>query len=95
MVWVFSFGVGWSALAQGLPILASNLGSMAAIIKDGETGLLFEPGNAEDLATKVKWLLANPNECIRLGVNARQAYLDNYTAEENVRQLLGVYQKAL
>ena len=79
------------ALAHGLPILASNLGSMAAIIKDGETGLLFEPGNAEDLATKVKWLLANPDECARLGVNARQAYLDKYTAEENVKQLLGVY----
>jgi glycosyltransferase involved in cell wall biosynthesis len=83
------------ALAHGLPILASNLGSMAAIIKDGETGLLFEPGNAEDLATKVKWLLANPDECTRLGVNARLAYLDNYTPEENVRQLLVVYQHAL
>jgi len=56
---------------------------------------LFEPSNAEDLATKVKWLLANPKESVRLGVNARQAYLDNYTAEENVRQLLGVYEQAI
>ncbi len=79
------------ALAQGLSILASNLGSMATIINDGKTGLLFEPGNAEDLAAKVNWLLANPDECARLGVNARQAYLDKYTAEENVKQLLEVY----
>ncbi len=83
------------ALAHGLPIIASNLGSMADIIKHGETGLLFEPGNAEDLAIKIKWLLDNPKEATRLGFNARQAYLNNYTAEENLKQLLGVYQSSL
>ena len=68
---------------------------MADIIKHGETGLLFEPGNAEDLAIKIKWLLDNPKEATRLGFNARQAYLNNYTAEENLKQLLGVYQSSL
>ena len=91
-IWYEPFGlVLIEALAHGLPVLTSNLGSMAAIIKDHETGLLFEPGNAEDLAAKVNWLLANPDECTRLGVNARQAYLDKYTAEKNVKQLLEVY----
>ena len=36
-------------------------------------------------------LLNNPAECARLGVNARLAYLDNYTAEVNDKQLFGVY----
>ena len=80
------------ALAHGLPVLASNLGSMVDIIEDGKTGLLFEPGNAEDLASKLNWLLENPNECAWLGTNARQVYLDKYTYEENVKQLLEIYQ---
>ena len=83
------------ALAHGLPVLASNLGSMVDIIEDGKTGLLFEPGNVEDLATKLKWLLDNPDECNRFGANARQVYLDKYTAKENFKQLIGVYKEAL
>ena len=83
------------ALAHGLPVLASNLGSMVNIIEDGKTGLLFEPGNVEDLATKLKWLLDNPDECNRFGANARQVYLDKYTAKENFKQLIGVYKEAL
>ena len=83
------------ALAHGLPVLASNLGSMVDIIEDGKTGLLFEPGNVEDLATKLKWLLDNPGECDRFGANARQVYLDKYTAKENFKQLIGVYKEAL
>ncbi len=83
------------AFAHGLPVLASNLGSMADIIKEGETGLLFEPGNAADLAVKVRWLLDHPEQRQRLGDNARQCYLANYTSESNVQQLLGIYQQAI
>lgn len=83
------------AFAHGLPVLASRLGSMADIIKDGETGLLFEPGNPDDLATKVRWLVDHKQECQRLSNNARQAYLANYTAESNLHQLVEIYQQAI
>ncbi len=95
-IWYEPFGlVLIEALAHGLPVVASNLGSMPNIIEDGKSGLLFEPANAKDLATKLKWLLDNPDECARLGANARQVYLDKYTADKNVKQLLGVYQSSL
>ncbi len=42
--------------AQDIPVIASNIGVMAEIVKDGETGLLFRPGDPIDLAEKVKWL---------------------------------------
>ncbi|CAD6881810.1 Glycosyltransferase [Methylomonas albis] len=82
------------AFAHGLPVLASRLGSMADIIKDGETGLLFEPGNAEDLAEKAKFLLENPLQARQLGANARRIFLEKYTAEQNYAELMAIYTDA-
>lgn len=83
------------AFAHGLPVLASRLGGMAEIVRDGETGLWFEPGNAEDLANKVTWLTDHPDECRRMGENARAAYLANYSPEINYQQLMDIYRGAL
>jgi glycosyltransferase involved in cell wall biosynthesis len=79
------------AFAHGLPVLASRLGSMADIIRDGETGLLFTPGDACDLACKVKWLLENPLRTQELGNNARRTFLERYTAARNYTELMAIY----
>ncbi len=83
------------AFAHGLPVLASRLGSMAEIIKDGENGLLFVPGDAGDLARKAKWLLENPQQAQKLGENARHTFLEKYTAERNYAELMAIYKDVL
>jgi len=83
------------AFAHGLPVICSRLGGMAEIVEDGVTGLHFEAGNADDLAAKVKWLLAHPEECEQMGRNARETYLKNYTPEINYKQLMAIYQEAI
>jgi glycosyltransferase involved in cell wall biosynthesis len=45
-----------------LPIVASNLGSLASLVDAGRTGLLFRPGDPKDLVAKVKWASAHPAE---------------------------------
>lgn len=82
------------AFAHGLPVLASNMGSMADIITDGETGLLFTPGSAVELAQKAQWLLENPEETQKIGANARRIFLEKYTAEKNYAELIAIYQDA-
>lgn len=82
------------AFAHGLPVLASRLGSMADIIEDGKTGLLFNPGDADDLAEKAKWLQNNPQQARLLGDNARKTFLENYTTEKNYQALMAIYQDA-
>jgi glycosyltransferase involved in cell wall biosynthesis len=57
------------AFACGKPVIASKLGAMAELVEDGKTGLLFEPGNPEDLAEKIKWMLDNEDACIEMGKN--------------------------
>lgn len=83
------------AFSYGLPVLASRLGSMVEIIKDSDTGLLFEAGNPQDLAEKVRWLIEHPVECRRMGDNARTTYLTNYTPEINYQQLMAIYRGAI
>lgn len=83
------------AFCQGLPVLASGLGSMAEIVEDGVTGLHFIPGRSHDLAAKVRWAHAHPSEMLRMGANARDAYQRKYTPEMNYRQLMAIYRQAV
>ena len=41
------------AMACGKPVVASNVGGLLYVIEDGKGGLLFECGNAKDLANKI------------------------------------------
>jgi len=83
------------AMACGVPVVASRLGAMAEIVDDGKTGLLFEPGNAKDLASKVRWLFEHPEKAEQMGKNARAEYEAKYTPERNYELLMDIYQQAI
>lgn len=83
------------AFACGAPVVASRLGAMAEIVRDGETGLLFEAGNADDLARKLTWAEANPAAMREMGANARREHQEKYTPEVNYRQLMTIYADAI
>ncbi len=83
------------AFCQGLPVIASRLGSMAEIVEDGVTGLHFTPGDAADLAAKVRWAADHPEDMRRMGANARRVYEEKYTPEENYKQLIAIYEQAI
>ena len=83
------------AFACGVPVIVSRLGAMAEIVDDGHTGLLFNPGDSEDLAAKVRWAMDHPNAMGRMGENARQVYEDKYTPERNYQMLLDIYEQAI
>lgn len=83
------------AFASGLPVIASRIGALADIVTDGKTGLLFEPGNARDLADKLAWALTHPGEMRAMGDMARAQYEAEFSAEVNYRRLLGIYGEAM
>jgi len=80
------------AFAQGLPVIASRLGAMEEVIEDRVTGLHFTPGDAEDLAQKVRWANEHPDDMRLMGRNARRVYEEKYTPEINYRQLMAIYE---
>ncbi len=83
------------AYSRGIPVVASRLGSMEEIVKDGRTGLLFEPGKPEQLIDRCRFLIDNPAELVRLRRSARQEYEERYTIGKNHEQLMHSYQQAI
>jgi glycosyltransferase involved in cell wall biosynthesis len=62
--------VATEAMACGTPVVASRIGPVPEVVLDGRTGLLFTPGDAEDLAAKLSDLLNDDGLRARLGANA-------------------------
>jgi len=83
------------AFGCGKPVVASNLGAMAELVENGKTGLLFKPGDIEDLTSKINWMIENEKECIQMGKNARVEFEAKYTAEKNYEILMDIYQKVI
>lgn len=83
------------AFCNGLPVIASRLGAFPSLIEDGVTGLLFDPGDASDLARKVQWCRDHPETVARMGVAARAMYLRRYTAQSNHDQMVSIYRSAI
>lgn len=82
------------AFAAGLPVIASRLGALAELVQQGETGLLFEPGDAQGLAEQMAWAAAHPAELARMGRRARAVYEAEYTPQRNLARLLAIYAEA-
>lgn len=91
-----SFGLAIiEAFAKSKPVIASRLGTMIEFVKDDYTGLHFEVGDPDDLATKVAWAIEHPAEMEIMGRNARAVYLERYGAERNYRRLMEIYEAAV
>ena len=60
------------AMAMGKPIVATSVGGIIEILRDGETGLLIPPKDQSILADKIIYLINNKNEARRLGLNAKE-----------------------
>ncbi len=83
------------AFACALPVIASRLGTMAEIISDGRTGLQFNPGDPEDLASRVDWAWNHPQEMESMGQAGRFEYEAKYTPQRNYETLMSIYDSVI
>jgi len=90
--WYETFGrVAIEAFAKGTPVIASNIGAIAELVDSGRVGLHFRPGDSEDLADKVEWMIAHPAEVAQMRREARAEFEAKYTARENYQRLIEIY----
>lgn len=87
-----SFGiVVLEAMSFGKAIVAANIGGIKSIIKDQETGLLFESENIDALTEKLECLIEDERLRKKLAVNARKDFEENYSLEVVYKNLYNIY----
>jgi len=94
--WYETFGrVAIEAFARGTPVVASRIGAIAELVDHERTGMLFHPSDSADLATQVEWLLSHPQELSQMRQEARSQFEAKYTAADNCKRLMEIYQTAI
>ena len=82
------------AFALGVPVAGSLLGSIPRIVEDGKTGVLFRPGDADDLLARVKALWDRADSMAVMGDAARAEFERCYTADANYSRIMEIYAEA-
>jgi glycosyltransferase involved in cell wall biosynthesis len=83
------------AMGHGLPVITSRIGGLADLVDDGRTGFLFEPGNAADLAEKIKRLWESPALCRQMGLAGRVKAEREFGEDAYYGRLMEIYDGAI
>ena len=66
-------------MLAGKPVVATRAGGVLEIVEDAQSGLLVEPGDADDLARALNYLLAHPAEATRVAEAGRRRALGTFS----------------
>lgn len=95
-LWFETFGiVVGEAMSHGIPVLASRLGALAETTIDGQTGLLFDAGDAQALAQAMRRLWDDDELVRRLGRGGRKHIVQQSGRDAHLRGLQAIYAELL
>ncbi len=83
------------SMAAGVPTVATNVGGNPELIQEGVNGRLVPVKSPERLAQAIESLLANPQECAKLGAQARDMAWNNYSMSGMVTRTQDLYREQL
>lgn len=93
--WHETFGLTIvEAFACGTPVLAAATESIVELVEDHQTGLLFRPGNAADLAAKAALLVPESPAYLRMRQQCRLTFEQRFTESLNCQLLMDIYARA-
>jgi glycosyltransferase involved in cell wall biosynthesis len=82
-------------MSHGIPVVVSRMGALQYTVRDGETGLLAQPGDAADLAEKITRIWADAELARRLGRGGRSHAELNFSPRAHFDRLVGIYSQAI
>jgi len=74
----------FEAMACGTPVLATPVGGIPDVIKEGETGFLLESNDPKHIADRITKLLDNPELLEKVGANAYKHVRENFSYEKTL-----------
>lgn len=81
--------------AAGKPVVATRVGGVPDVVRDGETGLLAASGDAPAIASQVLRLLGDPARAASLGSAGRDLVRDRFTVDRLAGDLADLYRELL
>ena len=79
----------FEAMLMGKPVIGSDIGAIPESVIDGQTGYLFQPGNAVELSEKIE-MLYNGSQLSLMGENAYKHILSISDRDRHIEALRGV-----
>ena len=79
------------AFACGKPVIGSRLGGIPEIVRNWETGLLFEAGDSDNLSLKIKFLMNHPSKAVEMGEAARKFVEQELSRDKYYDRLTDIY----
>lgn len=83
------------AMACSKSVVATRVGGIPEIVKNGKTGFLAKPKDVDSLVEAIDFLLSHPGEAKKIGERARKLVLENYTWEKSAEKTIKVYREVL
>jgi glycosyltransferase involved in cell wall biosynthesis len=83
------------AMACGLPVIASKVGGLPDLVKDGFNGILVDAGQPDQIECALETLCLEPDLRTSMQVNGYQRAFDEYEIEKHVMRLVDIYRKTL
>jgi glycosyltransferase involved in cell wall biosynthesis len=80
------------AMAHGKAVIATRIGGIPELVNDRVTGLLFEPGNADELRIHLECLMGDAERRAQMGTAGRLRVENNFSLEKHNAELMAVYQ---
>ncbi|MFQ5510892.1 MAG: glycosyltransferase family 4 protein [Candidatus Krumholzibacteriia bacterium] len=83
------------AMASGLPVVATDVGSVVEMVEDGHSGILVPPGDVDALRTAIGSLLADPGRLRACGARGRRIVEQEYALERMCSKREALFSKLL
>jgi glycosyltransferase involved in cell wall biosynthesis len=80
------------AMAYGKPVVGSRVGGIPELVREGETGLLFQPADRRDLSAKIRTMMNDLELRRRFGRLGRKVVESEYSLDSHGHTLLSLYQ---
>lgn len=77
------------SISLGTPVIGTRMGGIPELIREGETGELFEAGNTAELVKKLRYLLETPGILEQYAENSKTAFFE--TPDSYYAKLMGIY----